>query len=126
MTRKDEKKSDTKFPTALVWGVVNPERVSDKSPRYKVGEYADVVSTLYPGINFYGGFVNLDLRSIIKNLAASDLDVQFEGKLKSFKEEGDAIAALGEKVEIKSVKPCKGYEWEEWVAKKSGAGAQPV
>jgi hypothetical protein len=103
---QDSQKISLKMSTDLAFGIVT---LKPMDQQHKMEEVIPVLSTLYPGINYWW----LSQSHIAKTFAGPDLAKQHP-TLADFNSSAEAVAALGSEIEIKSVRPCAGYEWQEW------------
>ncbi len=95
-----------KASTDLVWAIANWK----KTPKqHTQEEMVDLLSAMYPGIDYW----HTQLSTVAKEIAGPDI-LKGHPELRNFRTGNDAVKALGKTLGVSAVRPCKGYEWEDW------------
>lgn len=105
---EDALKKTFNMSTELAFDIVKLDPKKKTKP--ELAEQVDVVlETMFPGMTWRWPQQNFIARTYVR----PELIKQYPG-LASFNTAAAAIEALGETIEITSVKPCNGQEWHLW------------
>ena len=102
-------KKSLKVATDLAWGITHEQ--STQKP-HKIQEVVDMLSVMYPGINYW----HTQIGTVATFIAKHDL-LKAHPSLASCKTDTEAVEKLGDTIDVKKVRPCKGYEWQNWKLK---------